>query len=149
MSEDKKDKIARCVITRLEMDPITKTISLEARLAGTIKSGDSWEIKPAETTVKCVRVPVEDFVARVMSGWFWVRKIQDVLRKGSKADAVIALRTGYDWTQTVTTKAREQASAPIVATRAMNQMTREEFQEFMKQARAYEAELEGIPSEDE
>jgi hypothetical protein len=104
MSEEKSEKLARCVITKLEMDTITKTISLEAKLAGTIKSGDLWEIKPAETTVKCVKVPVEDFVARVMSGWFWVRKVQDTLRKGMMKDAEVALKMGYDWNDTVIRK---------------------------------------------
>jgi hypothetical protein len=140
-----EEKIARCVIEELKLDPIKNTLSLKAKLTGTIKSGHSWEIKPASTTVKCVEIPAEEFVGRVMSGWFWVRKVQDVLRKGSKKDAEQALTSGYDWADSVTRKPAAPATTEELAAKIIQkQPTLSELNSAIAKLLAEAARLEGM-----
>lgn len=113
--EEKENKIARCVIEGLKYDVTTQTVDFTATLSGKIKSEDKWSIDNASTKVLGVKVPVRDMIVRVLVGWFWVRKVQDVLRKGTIADARAALNAGYDWNDATTRKAGEAAPAIIGA----------------------------------
>jgi hypothetical protein len=54
-------------------------------------------------------------------GWFWVRKVQDVLRKGTIADARKALNGGYDWNES-TSKRAESAAPAVVGARVIAKM---------------------------
>src|SRR5512137_2234194 len=127
MSEEKKDKIARCEINTLTIDLATKTLSFTATLTGKIKSGTSWSIERARTVVKGKGVPISEFLSRVLIGWFWVRKVQDVLRKGSAREAQTALDKGYDWTEeTSTTRGASKASPEEQVMKGLAAMTPEQ-----------------------
>lgn len=140
--ENKKDKVARCVISGLKVDVMTMTVDFKAKLSGKIKSEDKWSIETAETTVTGVKVSIADMLTRVMVGWFWVRKVQDVLRKGSIADARTALNQGYDWTESTTKKAAD-ASPAIVGARVVAKMnTKEELDTLLQALLAKKKELE-------
>jgi hypothetical protein len=107
MSEDKDkaEKIARITIKSLTLDPIKKTCNFDASMTGKIRDGDLWTINPATTSIKGTEVPVEDLLSRVLQGWFWVRKVQDTLRKGTKVEAEAQLAKGYDWADTTSRRA--------------------------------------------
>ena len=134
-NENKKEsKIARVEFIEFSIDPQTQTVSFKAKLRGKVKSADVWAINDAETIVSGVKVPAREFAQRVLQGWFWVRKIQDELRKGHKKDAEEALKVGYDWTASTATKERTAAAPAVVAERAMSQMNLEQIEELLKKA---------------
>lgn len=141
-AENKKDKVARCVISGLKVNVLTMTASFTATLTGKIKSEDKWSIENATTKVTGVEVSIADMITRMMVGWFWVRKIQDILRKGTIADARTALNQGYDWTESTTKKAAD-ASPAIVGARVVAKMnTQEELDTLLAALMAKKAELE-------
>jgi len=142
MSEDtmKKEKVQRCVISNLNYDPTTQLISLEADLVGKLQKGTAstgveWQIEVARTKLTMVKVPLRELIVKVLVGWFWVRIIQDQLRKGSKSEAQAAMAKGYDWSQSLAKEATKAAPS-VVAERALGQMTPEQIAEFITKAQA-------------
>jgi hypothetical protein len=76
-------------------------LSFVAQVEGTIKRGrkDSleWEILNAKTTITGNDVPIGDIVGRCLTGWYWVRCIQDRLRLGNREEAETLLSKGFTW----------------------------------------------------
>ncbi len=101
MSEAKDTKKKTVEVSKVFVDPATMTLSANVKITGEIKSEDKWSIADASTVVRLVKVPLNDLIVRVVRDWFWVRKIQDVLRKGNISDARTALNAGYDWNETL------------------------------------------------
>jgi hypothetical protein len=145
MSEDLKKKV-RCEITNVRLDTQTQTLSCDAKLHGKIKKGTPtggvvWLIEDAQTSVKLLNVPVRELLVKVLVGWFWVRKIQDVLRLGSQAEAKKRLSEGYDWTLT-TTQTATKAAPEVVGERVVAAMTEvKKLQKLIEQAEARMKEL--------
>lgn len=136
-TEKKAEKKVRCEITELVYLPSTQQVSCKVKMTGKIKSEDKWAIENAETQLTLAKVQLRDLLGRLFIGWFWVRKIQDVLRKGTIAEARARLNKGYDWTEETTTrKEAEKAPAPVVAERALDKMTPEEIRAFLTAANA-------------
>lgn len=147
-ASDEKTAAKSCQISGLTYDPKLQVVSFEAKMTGNIqqgtsKSGIKWQIKDASTTVKAVKVPLRDFLVKVLVGWFWVRKVQDILRKGTVQEARSALNGGYDWSTATARKAGEKAAPEVVAERALGLMTPEQLQEFILKAQAKLAEDKG------
>ena len=142
MSEDVKvEKKVRCIVEGVRYDSMTQTIDFTATLSGKIKSEDKWSIEDASTKVLGVKVPVRDMIVRVMIGWFWVRKVQDILRKGTISDARSALNVGYDWNEATSRKATDAAPA-IVGARVIAKMdSADDLKRLIAAAEAKIAEL--------
>lgn len=146
--DDEKTAAKHCEISGLVYDAKTQVVSFEAKLTGNIqqgtsKSGINWQIKDASTTVKAVKVPLRDFLVKVLVGWFWVRKVQDILRKGTVQEARTALNAGFDWSIATARSTGSKAAPAVVGERAIGLMnSQEELQKMIDLAQAKIKELE-------
>ena len=146
--DDEKTAAKHIEISGLVYDPKMQTVSFNAKMTGNIqqgtsKSGIKWQIKDATTEVKAVKVPLRDFLVKVLVGWFWVRKVQDILRKGTVQEARSALNGGYDWSTATARKAGEKAAPAVVGERAIGLIdSKEDLQRMIQLAQAKMLELE-------
>ena len=130
MSEEKKgekkkgEKKQRLELTSLRVDTEKLTVSFRSVLRGklTAKNPDKsvlWEIPEAETRVQGVTVPLSELLQAALVGFAWVRRVQDVLRKGSQKDAREWLLKDHTWAElfeTVRKPAAEKTPAELLAT---------------------------------
>lgn len=99
-------------ISKVFVDPNTMTLSANVKITGEIRSEDKWTIADASTVVRLVKVPLNDLITRVVRDWFWVRKIQDTLRKGTLGEARAALNAGWDWNEALARRTRIAVRTP-------------------------------------
>lgn len=146
--DDEKTAAKHVEISGLIYDAKTQTVSFEAKMTGNIQQGTSkaginWQIKDATTTVKAVKVPLRDFLVKVLVGWFWVRKVQDILRKGTVQEARAQLNAGYDWSEATARSTGTKAAPAVVGERAIGLITdKNDLQKMIQLAQTKIAELE-------
>lgn len=139
MSEAKKAK-ARCTISKLEYDPITKAVTWESKLSSSLKC-DAWELGAYETRVDGTKIPLEVLMRALIVQYLGVRKINAPLKKGSLADAQASLKAGFDW-NTMFTKAAVKLTPGEQALKAVPSMTDlNELQKLLAEVQAKVAEL--------
>lgn len=139
MSEERKAK-SGCTISRLEYDPVTKTVTWESKLSSSLKC-DMWELGSYETRVDGDKVPLETIMKALVIQYLGVRKINAPLKKGSLAEAKAALAAGFDWADFFTrapTKLTpvEQAKSSVSKITDLN-----ELQKLLAEVQAKVAEL--------
>ena len=145
MSEN-SEKIQRCIISGLVYDEKLHLVTCDAELAGklqkgTEKTGIEWAISIVRTKLSIKAVPLRELLVKLFVGWFWVRVIQDTLRKGTKAEALAAMSKGYDWSESMSREARIASPAEL-GSRAIAAMTSaEQINEMIRLATAKLAEL--------
>lgn len=142
MSEITKEIRKGCDIQTLSYEGSDKSITFKATLRGSLEVKDVWSVGPYVTQVLGHKVSLESFVKTCLERYFMVRMINAPLKKGTKVDAVEALKKGFDWSQSHVKEAKQLSPAQL-GEKAISMITGpEQLQELIRMAQLKLAQLE-------